>query len=165
MPFCNKCGSSLDGVARFCGRCGAQVQNPTVPTSPTATAQTAVPQGVGESVLVAIPMWQPRSLGRRDSFAAVITERRLIMAQITKQVMNQAVTDARNQAKAQGKGYWGQVSGQMAAWSSGYADRYRSMDPASILMETPGNFEISNNDLFEVVVRYNVGRRGGPELL
>jgi hypothetical protein len=107
-------------------------------------------------------MWQPRSLGRRDSFAVVITEGRIIMVQITKQVMNQAVTDARNQAKAQGKGYWGQVSGQMAAWSSGYADRYRSMDPPAILMETPGNFEINNNDLLEVVVRYNAGGEEDP---
>jgi hypothetical protein len=127
-----------------------------------ATAQTTNPQAMGESVLAAIPMWQQRSLGRRDSFAAVITERRIIMAQITKQVMNQAVTDARDQAKAQGKGYWGQVSGQMAAWSSGYAERYRSMVPASILIETPGNFEISNSDLIEVVVRYNAGGDEDP---
>ncbi len=84
------------------------------------------------------------------------------MAQVTKQVMNQAVNDARNQAKAQGKGYWGQISGQMAAWSSGYADRYRSMDPATILKETPGNFEISNNELIEVVVRYNIGGEEDP---
>ena len=117
---------------------------------------------MAESVLGAIPMWQQRSLGRRDSFAAVITERRTIVAQITKKVMNQAVTDARNQAKAQGKGYWGQVSGQMAAWSSGYADRYRSMDPNAILVETPGNFVISNSDLIEVVVRYVVGGDEDP---
>jgi hypothetical protein len=162
MPFCNKCGSSLDGVARFCGRCGAQLQNPTVPFTPTSTAEPIVTPVAGERVLFAIPMWQPRSLGRRDSFAAVITERRLIMAQITKQVMNQAVIDARNQAKAQGNGYWGQVSGQMAAWSSGYADRYRSIDPASILVETPGNFEINNIDLFEVVVRYSAGGDEDP---
>ena len=149
-------------MARFCGRCGAPVQNPMDPTLPIAPAQTAIPPAMAESVLVAIPMWQPRSLGRRDSFAAVITERRIIMAQITKKVMNQAVTDARAQAKAQGKGYWGQVSGQMAAWSSGYADRYRSMDPGAILVETPSNFEIGNSDLIEVVVRFNAGGEDDP---
>jgi hypothetical protein len=113
-------------------------------------------------VLGALPLRQPKSLGRCDNYAAVFTDQRLILAHVTKQVMNQAVTDARNEAKAQGKGYWGQISGQMATWSTGYSDRFLGMTPTAIIAETPGNIAVRYDAVIEVVVKYIVGGEEDP---
>lgn len=85
-----------------------------------------------------------KALGRFDSHVGVVTNFRLIVAQLTKQMINESVTNARNEAKAQGKGYMGQISSQMKEFSTGYTTRFQSMAPSMILHETPGNFEMVN---------------------
>ena len=96
-----------------------------------------------------------KALGRFDSYVGVVTDHRLIVAQLTKQMINESVTNARNEAKAQGKGYMGQISGQMREFSSGYTTRFLSMTPSSILYETPGNFEMVNGSISEIKLRLN----------
>ena len=96
-----------------------------------------------------------KALGRFDSYVGVVTDHRLIVAQLTKQMINESVTNARNEAKAQGKGYMGQISGQMREFSSGYTTRFLSMTPSSILYETPGNFEMVNWSISEIRLRLN----------
>ncbi len=104
----------------------------------------------GEVVIGAIPLRRMKSFGRYDSYVGVVTNCRLIIAELTKQMINDSITKARKDAKAQGKGYMGQMSSQMREHSSGYTSRFLSMSPSSILAETPGNFELSNGSISEI---------------
>ena len=61
-----------------------------------------------ERVIGAFLLRKPKSLGRWDSYAAVLTTRRMIFAQITKDMVNRAVEEAKQRAKAEGKGFLGQ---------------------------------------------------------
>jgi hypothetical protein len=173
MTFCTNCGSMIGENSRYCGKCGAPAfvegqgaQNlgpPSYPPQngypppayPPAGPYPAKPyQNVNaETILGIVPLRQMKSLGRFDPYAGVVTNYRLILAQLTKQMINESVTNARNQAKAQGKGYMGQVSSQMREYSSGYITRFLRMTPALILSETPGNFELSNASIAEIRVR------------
>ena len=108
-----------------------------------------------EPILGVIPLRQMKALGRFDSYVGVVTDRRLIVAQLTKRMINESVTNARNDAKAQGKGYMGQISSQMREFSTGYTTRFLHMTPSSILYETPGNFEMANGSVSEIRLRLN----------
>jgi hypothetical protein len=99
--------------------------------------------------LGAILLRKPKSLGTSDSFTVVVTNERIIFAQMTSEMVKQAIQQARSQAKAEGKGFWGQWSEQLKA-SFGYTQRYLTMDPSEALSETPGNFMISNNAIHEI---------------
>jgi len=112
-----------------------------------------------ERVIGAFLLRKPKSLGRWDSYAAVLTTRRMIFAQITKDMVNRAVEEAKQRAKAEGKGFLGQWSAQLGA-TFGYVQRYLSMEPSAILSETPGNFYIENSAISEIKLKE---RRGGPK--
>ncbi|MCC6028835.1 MAG: hypothetical protein LM591_01665 [Candidatus Korarchaeum sp.] len=90
-----------------------------------------------ERVIGAILLKKPKSMGRWDTYAAVITTRKMIFAQITKDMVKRATEEARQKAKAEGKGFLGQWSAQLGA-SFGYARRYLNMEPSDILSETQG---------------------------
>lgn len=114
----------------------------------------------GESVVGVVPnVRKPRSLGRWDSFALVLTNQRMILAQITSDMVKNAAMVARDQAKAEGKGFFGQWASQLKG-TFGYAQRYLQMDPTSILSETPGNFAIENNSIREIKLHIKEERRG-----
>ena len=106
----------------------------------------------GERVLGALVLRKPKSLGRYDSYTGVVTNYRMIFAQMTTQMINQAVTSARDQAKAQGKGFWGQWGDQLKT-SFTFAQRYLSMQPSAILAETPGNFAFDNGAISEIKLK------------
>ncbi len=112
-----------------------------------------------ERVVGAILVRKSKSLGRWDSYAAVLTTRRMIFAQITKDMMKRAAEEAKQRAKAEGKGFLGQWSAQLGA-TLGYVQRYLSMEPSAILSETPGNFYIENSAIREIKLKE---KNGGPE--
>ena len=92
---------------------------------------------------------KPKSLGTYYSFTGVVTNSRIIFAQMTNEMVKQAIQQARSQAKAEGKSFWGQWSEQLKA-SFGYTQRYLNIDPSAALSETPGNFMINNNAISEI---------------
>jgi hypothetical protein len=164
MPYCENCGKEVSPASKFCRNCGAaqpispgEVQ--VTPPPPPPQAQVAQEPQVtmptqethAETVVGAIPLRRPRSLGRSDSFAGVVTSQRMIIAQMTNEMLKDYAQQAREQAKAEGKGFWGQWSDQVKA-SFGYTRRYLAMEPSAILYETPGNFEISNGGVREIKV-------------
>lgn len=110
-----------------------------------------------EEVLGVVLLRRPRSLGRWDTFAAVLTTRRMIFAQITGKMIKEATEQAKRQAKAEGKGFLGQWSAQLRATLS-YANRYLSMEPSLILSETPGNFYIDNDSIGEIKLKLSPQR-------
>jgi len=81
-----------------------------------------------------------------DTYNLVVTERRMIMAQLTQPMMNAAIAEAQAKAKAEGKGFFGVWADQMAAMFR-YAIRYETMPPDAALAETPGNFALENSQI------------------
>lgn len=105
-----------------------------------------------ERVVGVLLLRRPKSFGRWDTFAAAITEERMIFAQITSEMIKEAVEIARKQAKAEGKGFLGQWSAQLRA-SFNYAQKYLSMSPEEIIAETQGNFAVSNDSVREIKLK------------
>ena len=177
MSYCGNCGSQLIPNAKFCGNCGMVQQSqpqqaninqqygtpnsasggvilPPPPnelnqfSSPVSASISAKPAN-GETVIGTIFLRRMKSLGRYDSFTGVVTNQRLIFAQLTSQMAKDAAMQARDKAKAEGKGFFAQWSEQLKATFS-YTQRYLTMAPAAILAETPGNFAIDNGAISEI---------------
>lgn len=138
---CPSCGAEIGQKAQFCGKCGA----------PAGTAQaTAAPEEPVIGVIGNARVPKMFGLGG-DTYTLVITGRRMILAKLTQQMINDAVREAQQAAKAAGKGFFGQMGSQMAAVGS-YARRYLAMLPEQILAEVPGNRAIENQHITAVKV-------------
>ena len=173
MPYCENCGVEINPKAKFCRNCGAAISNDSAPPKPAqqvapapVTSQptpiqtpASAPPVSSETVLGALVLRKPKSLGRYDSFTGVVTNQRIIFAQMTSEMIKQSVQMAKDQAKAEGKGFWSQWSDQLKA-SYGFAKTYFSIAPAAILSETPGNFAVDNNTISEVKIKSKEQMRG-----
>jgi hypothetical protein len=166
MPYCGNCGAAHDPNQRFCAKCGTQLniqtqqttqpapqqQIPVVQQPVAAPAPPAAPvQSASEAVVGTILFRKPKSLGRYDTWTAIVTTQRMIFAQMTSQMLTDAAMQARDQAKAEGKGFFGQWGDQLKATFS-YTQRYLNMDPNAALAETPGNFAV-NNDTIQIKLK------------
>jgi hypothetical protein len=109
-------------------------------------------QNASEKVLGVILLRKPKSLGRYESWTAVLTGYRLVFAQMTSQMITDAATQAKSQAKAEGRGFWGQWEEQLRAIFT-YTQKYLTMDPNAVLAETPGNFAVNNASIREVKLK------------
>jgi hypothetical protein len=142
--FCEQCGGPLNPGARFCGHCGHAVQplpEAAAPQPPPPVQQA--PQG--EAILGVIPGAQRRKgLFGVQTFTLIVTDERLVLAEMTKQLMNQAVKEANAEVKRQGKGWLGQIAAQMG-WMGRLAQRYQAMPVEAALRERPDNFFILNS--------------------
>jgi len=105
-----------------------------------------------ESVIGVMSLRKPKSFGRWDSFTGVVTNRRLIFAQMSSQMVKAASDAAVAQAKAEGKGFFGQWGDQLRA-AFNVSQRYLRMQPSAILSETPGNFDIANSFITEIELK------------
>ena len=85
------------------------------------------------------------------TYALVVTDRRLLLAEQTGEVARRQAAEAKERAQAAGKGF----VGQWAASTGSGVDRgrhYLEMDPAAILAETPGNVALAPSDVREIKV-------------
>ena len=157
--YCGTCGAPLHADARFCSMCGHSIQPvPDVPAqaplavqqpgdvsqayASPANAQPAYAPPV-EPIVGIVPGVQRHGgfLGLKvDSFNLVITPSRLVLAHMTKKMMNDAVMVARNEAKAQGRGMLGQMAAQMG-WMKVICRQYQSM-PVDAILQFAGSFFI-----------------------
>lgn len=138
--FCTSCGTSLEGGPNFCTSCGTPVAMVAPPESVPAVA---------EAVLAVIPntMFKTGFMGVGSKAGVlVLTERRVIFAHTTSEMMKQSVAEARDGAKEQGKGFFGQWGAQLSAHSAS-AERYLTMHPEHTLAQTPVNFAIENSTI------------------
>ncbi len=184
MPYCENCGSQINPNAKFCRNCGkpvnmemdnaqqspAQMPNaaPPPPPPPPQIIQAAqsppmapsapLTQSGSEVVIGAMIFKKSKSFGRWDTYTGVLTNERLIFAQLTNEMLKDAVQQARDQAKAEGKGFWGQWSDQLKT-TYGYTRKYLSMPPAAIFFETQGNFAINNNTISEIKLKDRLVRQ------
>ena len=86
---------------------------------------------------------------KQTTYSLIITDRRLLFAELTKDKMGEIVGQARDRAKAEGKGRMGQWGAQLRA-PSNYHERYRLISPGMALAETPGNFAIDRTAIQKV---------------
>ncbi|MDG6221837.1 MAG: zinc ribbon domain-containing protein [Candidatus Bathyarchaeota archaeon] len=159
MPYCENCGKELKETSNFCGTCGTPVAEPAKveAVSAPAAVESTVSEKTQESsltepVLGVILLRKPKSLGRYDTFSGVLTNKRLVFAQMTSDMLKDIINKARAQAKAEGKGFFGQWGEQLKA-SSTFAQRYYTMEPSVALSETAGNFEIQNSGVSEIKLK------------
>ncbi len=159
--FCTKCGTELAEGARFCTSCGEPVADAPVAAQveAPATAETAAPQPTApassEHVHAIIPNTTLASgfLGMKSTaYVLVLTDRRIVFAHTTKEMLKQAVTDARDSAKAGGKGFFGQWGAQLGAYAA-LAQRYLELPPEQTLAETPENFAIDRANIQSAKLR------------
>lgn len=152
--FCGKCGAPMDAGARFCGKCGS-----TVAVSPVGQAQPApMPQPIaatqssGEPVLGVITGAQKRKgLFGFQTFSIVVTSQRLVFAEMSNKMMNDAVKEMNKRAKAAGKGFLGVVAAQMG-WMNVLVEKYTAAGADAALAETKDNFFIPNNTIQKVQI-------------
>ena len=147
---CSACGAPVNNTTKFCGGCGAPVgasfrsASPVAPSAEYAGVAPAIPQE-GEQVIGVIGnVRKMKMLGAAwDTYALVVTDRRMILARLTVDMLNAAYKEAAEKAKTEGKGFLGQVAHQMSV-AFQYCQKYEIMPPDFILAETKGNLAIAN---------------------
>ncbi len=124
----------------------------------TDASETAATTSGGERLLTTVGNLTRVSgfMGvKQKAYSLVITDRRIICAELSKERIKEMTNQARSAAKAEGKGVLGQIGAQMRA-PSGYHERYRQMFPDDALAETPDNFAIDRGDIRKV--KFSTGR-------
>jgi hypothetical protein len=81
---------------------------------------------------------------KQKAYTLIVTDRRLVFAEITKEKTTAEVNAARDQAKAEGKGFFGQWGAQLKS-SASYSEAYWQMSPDAALAETPGNWAVERS--------------------
>jgi len=157
--FCSKCGLTLQQGASFCSACG----HPVTPSAPSA-APVQVPDPPQPQYAQAPQQEDPRTervysvLGgvsykkgalKRMPCSLVMTQYRIVFAELTKDMLKLATVDAKTQAKTDGKGLFRQLGAQMGA-SRSAAERYRTITADQALMEGPNNFAIDRSQVKKV---------------
>jgi len=87
-----------------------------------------------------------------DTCALVVTDRRMILARLTPDMLIAAYKEAAERARVEGKGFIEQIAHQMSA-SFQYCRRYETMPPDLTLAETKGNKAIENGGISAVVLK------------
>jgi hypothetical protein len=165
VQYCENCGKPLNAKARFCGRCGRAVPQP---SSAPMTEQPYVPTPVkqfgsglqplaapppGEFIITALPVGVQQSgfLGiKAEGFVLVLTNLRILVAKQTAELMKENARQAKEAAKQGGQGLFGQWG---AVIGSSGSQRYLQMQPQEILNETAGNYFIANNQVRSAQVK------------
>ncbi|MDD4984607.1 MAG: zinc ribbon domain-containing protein [Dehalococcoidales bacterium] len=166
--FCRQCGKELAPDSNFCDGCGTNVAS--YPDAPGGSEEEISvldaevvtvapeiisdrPQFTGERTMGIIPVLKkPKSFGRWDTYAMVITDRRSIFPQITSQMLKDAVMEAQRKGKEEGKGFFSRWADQLKS-TFNYSQRYWNIPPEEILNETAGNFAIENSAIREIKVK------------
>jgi hypothetical protein len=163
---CPRCGGPVSIGARFCGTCGLVMpapapQAPGYPQAGGWYTYAGPPATPPEQILGTIPEARTRTgIFSSDMYVLVVTDRRLIGAKVTGDLLKRIIADARAEAKAAGGGFFRQWAAQIGA-SASLNQRYARLAPEAILAETPGNW-----DLYPAQVRaIHISRhdREGPD--
>ena len=105
---------------------------------------------------------KPKSFGRWDSYAMIITDQRAIFAQLTASMLKEAAMEAQRKGKEEGKGFFSRWADQLKA-TMAYSNRYWDIPPAQALNETSGNFAIPNQDIKQIKVKRKSKSSWGQE--
>ncbi len=78
---------------------------------------------------------------KQKRYTLILTDRRIVFAELTKERLADVMDQARNDAAIEGKGLLGKWGAQLKA-GSGCHEAYAQMTPDSALAESPGNFAV-----------------------
>ena len=155
--FCTSCGAALTPGDRFCGSCGKSLvaSAPMPPVSATPINQDVPPVNqyvspppppvYAETLIGVVPsVSRKKGLTGTEGYNIVVTQRRMIFAVMT----NEMISQAAKQAGKEG-GFFG---GMLNAATVGYTfyKRYLTMPPDAALAENPQNFAVDLNRVRKV---------------
>lgn len=172
MPYCSNCGNKVLDTDKFCNNCGSPTRpvsapaqsNNTPPSPPPSTVSTRNPppppppaytsqRPIGETIITTVSNFQkPKSFGRWDAYILLATQQNLIIAQLTKDMVNQSIKKAQDAAKAEGKGFFGQWAAQLGT-SFDYAAQYNGLTKDQLLAEIPNALVIPHQSVTQVELR------------
>lgn len=152
MPYCENCGTPVNPNVTFCGNCGIpqkqQIQHfpPPLPSLLiTQIEQVKIlnqfSQVVTEQILSFIIAQSSKRFGNADYYTGILTNQQLIFAPMTKEMLREVSEISKQQAK--GKLGPGPITYP-------YQQRYLSMAPSAILVNTPGCLVIQNSSIQEI---------------
>ena len=106
---------------------------------------------------------KPKSFGRWDTYALIITDQRAIFAQLTASMLKEAVAEAQRKGKEEGKGFFSRWADQLKA-TMAYSERYWSIPPDEALGENPGNFAVPNQEIKLIKIKQKSQSSWGQEV-
>ncbi len=95
---------------------------------------------------------KPKSFGRSDTYTLIVTDNRMIFAEMTSDMMKEAAVEAQRRGKEEGKGFFSRWGDQIKA-TMRFADRYWQIPPDEALAESSKNFAIQNASVKKIKVR------------
>jgi hypothetical protein len=117
-----------------------------------------------ETVIGLIPTARIKTgLFSSKAYTLVFTDRRLLLAEMTKQLVTAETERARAAAKEQGGGRLSQWSAQLKT-SVAFGAQYLGADPAAILAETPGNVALNPGDVRSIRIERKTRNAGSEDL-
>jgi hypothetical protein len=118
---------------------------------------------MGETIAAVIPLVRkPKSLGRSDTYTLVVTDSRMVFAELTGDMMKEAAAEAQRRGKDEGKGFFARWGDQMKACMT-FSERYRDMNPDEALHENPRNFAVPNASVKKIKVSTKGDSRGSDD--
>jgi hypothetical protein len=96
------------------------------------------------------------------AYTLVFTNRRLILAEMTKQLLAAEIERSRAAAKAQGGGFFSQWGAQLKT-SFTFGAQYLTANPDAILAETPGNGALTPADVRMLTIEHKTRNRGSDD--
>ncbi len=101
-------------------------------------------------------------------FNLVVTDRRIVFAEVTNEMLKQAAENAASEAKADGKGFLARAAATAGSWQRVH-QQYWQMTPQAILSESPNNTSIDHRDIVSIRIRgggfdYDDGQQAPDEM-
>ena len=155
MPFCTECGARIEPSHKFCNNCGTPTHQSTPPAPrnnppPPPPAYTAP---ANDPIITTITILRKmKSLGRSDNYFLTASSQRLIIAPLSKEMINRSVKQAQETAKAEGKGFFGQWKAQLGT-SFNYADQYLGVPSDTIINQNPGSITLQNQSITQIQLK------------
>jgi hypothetical protein len=154
--FCTSCGAALTPADHFCSSCGKPLASPTQvpPPAPVYAPPPAPPQPAvnNEALIGIIPaVSRKKNLMAMEGFNIIVTQRRMIFAVMTNDMINQAAKQAGKEG-----GFFG---GMLNAATVGYIfyKRYLTMPPDAALAENPQNFAVELSQIRKIKITGDKG--------
>lgn len=85
-------------------------------------------------------------------FNLVVTDRRILFAEVTNEMLKDAAKDAAAEAKADGKGFIARAAATAGSWHRVH-QQYWQMTPEAILAESSNNTSINHRDIVSIRIR------------
>ena len=152
MPFCTSCGGKVLPNEKFCTSCGAPIREMTTIVETPSTSE-GYESTRAEAVVGVIPhLVQPTGGLKSRGWMLVSTNQRILLAQFSGPMMQEALALSKAKAKGFGKLLAGKVL--LAPDVVEYCRRYFRMPPEQILAETPGNISLNLSEIRRAYIDY-----------